>query len=372
MLLFVLSARATLQNPAPPPPQKPLEPVPLLPFQPLELVPPLPDAIPSGVRWSVSLSAAPAAPPIIAGERIFLSSLPGMLSVHDIADGKELWRQDVNPEQPVAVNGDHVFVASGEEVFAMQSSDRAVVWRTKIGAVTAPLLVKDGWVLAATASTLAAIRASDGAIVWQREAPPQRARAAIDGNTLFVPLTTAIVQAVDLRSGKVKWERPLGGVPAEPLIIGDRVYVGATDKFFYSLDASSGGREWDFRVGAEIRGRATTDGERVYFAALDNLVRALSRGSGSLRWQRGVPFRPFAGPVVHGDSVVIAGPATEVQMLNTATGRATGKVMFPEALVIQPAVGVLKTGETVLAGVSGGLNESWKLWLVSPVAPEQK
>ena len=46
--------------------------------------------------------------------------------------------------------------------------------------------------------------------------------------------------------------------------------------------------------------------------------------------------------------------------------------LITRTLVIQPAVGVLKTGETVLAGVSGGLNESWKLWLVSPVAPEQK
>jgi outer membrane protein assembly factor BamB len=374
MLLFVLPARATLQDPVPPLPQKPLDPIPLLPPKPLELVPPLPLLAeePTGVLWSVSLSAAPAAPPVIAGGRIFLSQLPGILAAHDITDGKELWRQNVNPEQPVAVVGEHVFVASGEEVFAMQASDRAIAWRTQTGAVTAPLLVKDGWVLAATAAKLAAIRASDGAVVWQRDAPPQRARAAIDGNTLFVPLTTGVVQAVDLPSGKVKWERPLGGVPAEPLVLGDRVYVGAADKYFYSLDASSGGIEWKIRIGSEIRGRATTDGERVFFAALDNLVRAVSRGSGAQRWQQGVPFRPFAGPVVHGDTVVVAGPVTEVQMLNAKTGRPISKVNFPEALVIQPAVGVLQSGETVLAGVSGGLNESWKLWLASPVVPQPK
>ena len=367
MLLVSIPAHASHQDPLPPIPQLPSRPIDLVPA-----LPAAPETLPQGVRWSVALSAAPSAPPVIAGSRIFLSSLPGMLSVHDIADGKELWRHNVNADQPVAVDGERVYVASGEEVFAMQAADRAVVWRAQTGAVTAPLLVKDGWVLAASASKHIAIRASDGAVVWQRDAPLQRARAAIDGNTLFVPLTSAAVQAVDLPSGKVKWERRLGGVPAEPLVVGDRVYVGANDKVFYCLDASSGGMEWDIRVGSAIRGRATSDGERVYFTALDNLVRAVSRGSGSIRWQRGVPFRPFSGPVVHGNTVVVAGPVTDVQVLNTVSGRQTSKVTFPEPLVMQPAVGVLKSGETVLAGISGGLNESWKLWLATPVAPEQK
>jgi outer membrane protein assembly factor BamB len=329
--------------------------------------------LPPGIRWSKELSAAPTTPPVISGDRIFLASLPGVVSVRDIKDGSELWTEPVNPEQPVVVFGDHVFIAAGEAVQALQVADRAIAWRASTGTVTAPLLVKDGWVIAASETRMVALRASDGTEVWQRETSLQRERGAIDGNTLYVPLVNGRLQAIDITTGKVRWERPLGGSPAEPLVVGDRVYVGATNKYFYSVDASDSDIEWSIRVGSSIRGRASTDGERIFFAGLDNLVRALGRGSGSLRWQEGIPFRPFAAPAVFGDALYVAGPVPEIRLLSARTGKESGKIAFSEPLVIAPGVGTLSTGETVVAAVTGALNESWKLWLASATpAPAAK
>ena len=130
------------------------------------------------------------------------------------------------------------------------------------------------------------------------------------------------------------------------------------------METSNGGRSASGRRFAAAPG---TDGERVFYAGLDNLIRAVSRGSGSQRWQRGVPFRPFAGPLVAGGSVFVAGPINEVRMLSVVTGDDTGKITFPEPLVNGPAVG-MAGGEVVVAAITGGLNESWKLWLASPVA----
>jgi outer membrane protein assembly factor BamB len=221
-------------------------------------------------------------------------------------------------------------------------------------------------VIAASETRLAALRANDGTIVWQRDSGLQRHRGAIDGNTLFVPLAAGRIQAVDLADGKVRWEATLGGSPAEPLVVGDRLYVGATDKQFYCLNTSNGGIEWHRTVGASISGRPTSDGERVFFVGLDNLVRGINRGSGSLVWQEGIPYRPFGTLAVADSSLVVAGQMNEIRLLNVATGKQAARIQVPERLVTAPAVGTLSTGEAVIAVVTGGLNESWKLWLASP------
>ena len=323
--------------------------------------------LPPGIRWSVALSAAPLTAPVISGDRVFLSSLPGVVSAHDIKDGRELWREAVNPDQPIVVEGAHLFIASGDTVQALQVADHSIAWNVSTGTVTAPLAVKEGWVIASSATRMVALRANDGAVIWQRETTLQRERAAIEGNMLFVPLASGRLQALDITSGNVRWERRFGGSPAEPLVVGNRLYVGAADKYFYCVKTSNGDIDWKIRVGASIRGPASTDGERVYFAGLDNLIRAVSRGSGSQRWQRGVPFRPFAGPVVSGTSVLVAGPTNEVRMLDPVTGSESGRIAFPEPLVTAPAMG-LAGGDTVVAGITGGLSESWKLWLAFPAA----
>ena len=337
-------------------------------------VPPLPPAasqeLPAGIRWSVAIPAAPSSSPVIAGTHVFLATLPGLVTAYDLKDGREVWRETIAAERPLVASGEMVFVAAGEAVHALRQADGGVAWRRPTGTLTAPLMAKDGWVIAAAAQKLFALRASDGAVVWSIDSGPQQNRGAIEGDTLFVPLANGFMRALDLASGALKWERRLGGAPAEPLVVGDRVYVGATDKYFYCLDATDGEVDWPIRVGASMRGRAATDGHRVFFTALDNLVRAVDRQDGAQRWQQGVPFRPFTGPVVASSSVLIAGPASEVQLLNPVNGTPAGKIAFPEALSLAPTIASLPDA-LVLAGVTGGLTESWKLWLATPDATKK-
>jgi len=332
------------------------------------LAPPASQELPPGILWRVPLNAPPASSPLIAGDRIFASVLPGSVIAYRLADGTELWRAALNPEKPVVVDADRLLVASGEAVHAFSVADGTLAWRTPTGELTAPLLAKDGWVIASSATKLFAIRGSDGTVVWSRDIGPQRQRPAISGDLLFVPLASGHVVAHDLTTGEIRWDASLGGAPAEPLVVGDRLYVGATDKRFYALDATDGEIDWGpWKVGAEIRGTAASDGEHVFFAALDNVVRAVDRVTGNQRWQSAVPFRPFEGPRVVGGTVVVAGLNTDVLQLNVSTGTNAGKITFPELLAVAPAYGTHE-GVIVVAGISGGLSEAWKLWLASPAA----
>jgi outer membrane protein assembly factor BamB len=343
--------------------QDPVKPLPPPPVKPLP--PPIAQVLPPGIRWSVTLSAPPAHPPLISGDRVFVAVLPSLLVAYDLKDGTELWREPITPEKPLDADAERVYIATGEAVHALRTADHATAWRTPTGPLTAPILAKDGWVIAASDSKLFALRASDGSVVWSRDSTAQRQRAAISGDLLLVPLATGAIRAHDLATGNVRWEVPLAGAPAEPLIVGDRAYLGATDKHFYSVNTTNGEVDWPWKVGALVRGRAASDGERVFYAGLDNLVRAVSRISGSQRWQQGVPFRPFEGPTVLGPSVMIAGPTTDVLLLNIIDGRPAGKISFPEALALAPSVGT--SGDAVvIAGITGGLTEAWKLWLATP------
>ena len=268
------------------------------------------------------------------------------------------------PEQPVAPDGERVFIAAGEAVHALNAEDGAPLWRQPTGTLTAPLLAKDGWVIAASASKLYALRATDGEVIWSVDQALQRRRAAISGDLLFVPLASGAVRALELTTGATRWEWRVAGAPAEPLVVGDRLYLGATDKRFYCVKISDGETEWDWQVGAEVRARAASDGERIFYVGLDNLVRAIGRTGGSQRWQQGVRFRPFEGPVVIGPTIALAGPARDVVLLDVQTGKEVGKISFPDRLELALAVGTHQDA-VVVAGFTGALTETWKMWLAS-------
>lgn len=326
---------------------------------------PSPEA-PPDILWSVSIAAAPATSPLIAGEYVLISHLPGVIAAHRVLDGRQIWQADLNPEQRLVADSTMLFVASGEAIHALRLTDGAVAWRAPAGTLTAPLLAQDGWVIAASAGTLMALRTSDGTVVWTSEAPPQREAGAISGNTLFVPSTDGYIRALDLGTGKRIWQHRLGGEPGEPLVAGNRLFLGAADKAFYSLNAATGEERWRIRVGASLRGRAATDGERVFFAALDNMIRAVDFGHGAQRWQVGLGFRPLTGPVVAGSTVFIVSPTNDIRMLRVLDGRTAGSVVFPAKLAVAPGMRESDFG-VAIAAITGGLEESWNVLITRPV-----
>lgn len=322
--------------------------------------PPVP---PSNIWWSVAIPAAPSAVPVVTADHVYVARLPGTIAAYSLNDGREAWSIELNPEQPMVVDGGMLFAASGEAIHAVRISDGTVAWRRPVGALTAPLLAKDGWVLASASSRLMALRAQDGTPVWTHDATLQRERAAISGDTLFIPRTSGHMEARDLATGNLKWQMRVGGAPSEPLVLGDQLYFGATDKYFYCVDADGGEIEWSMRIGATLRGRASSDGTRVYFTALDNLVRAVDLGHGALRWHTGVPFRPLTGPLTFGDKVIVAGPVG-IRVLNAFDGKPAGALEFPQKLATAPAA-FAEDRRILVAAVTGSLNESWQLSLAA-------
>lgn len=322
--------------------------------------------LPTVVQWSVALSAPPASPPVFDTDRVYLALQSGVVAAHRIADGAEAWRREIRTEAPLAVDGGRVFVASGDAIYAL-NADGSPAWHAQAGALTAPMLAKDGWVIAAAADQLSALRVSDGSVVWRRAMDATRERPAIEGDRLFLSLDDGRVVALELATGTQKWERRLNGAPTEVLAFADRIYVGSADKSLYALDTDDGEIAWRQQIGAVLRGKPAADDRRVYAVALDNLLRAFDRGNGALRWSpRGVPFRPTAGPVVIGRVIAVAGTTKEVRAFDTHTGQPAGQLTLPESLATLPAYN--QTADAMrIAAVSGNLTQQWTLALAVSV-----
>lgn len=338
--------------------------------------------LPSEVRWSVAVSVRPAAPPAVGDDRVLLPLQSGVVVAYRASDGHEAWRVDMRADQPIAVEGDRVFVAAGEAVHALALENAEVLWRAPTGTITAPLLAQDGWIIAASDGGLAAFRSADGVKVWQRATGVQRVRATIEGDNLYVPLEDGRLLALDLRTGADRWvhhfriPKPLESNPppgvSEVLAYPDRIFVGAADRIFYCLKASDGTLDWRFPIGAVLRGRPVGDGKRIFTTAMDNVVRAFDRRKGTLLWHPSVPFRPTTGPVLHGTTVLVPGAAAEIRGFDV-TGHPAGQIKLEEALAIPPEFAEAPGG-SVLAAVTGSLNGQWKLLLVEesrslPVVP---
>jgi outer membrane protein assembly factor BamB len=325
-----------------------------------------PPSLPTTVRWSVAISASPAAPPIIEGDHVYIVLQSGVVSARNITDGAPAWEVKLPSERPVAVDGGRVFVATPDQLVALNAADGTQAWSVPSAPVTAPLLAQGGWLIAATDKTLTAFRSADGSQVWSRSLADVEVMPTVEADNLYVPLQDGRLLALELRTGADRWVKSLVGPLSEVLAFPDKIFFGTGDKWFFSLRASDGERDWQrVRLGSVVRGRPVADEYRIYVASMDNTLRAYRRTNGALLWHPSVPFRPTTGPTLIESVVVVAGNAAELHAFAVSDGRPAGQITLAEPLLMPPAFG--RSGEATLMSVfTGNLTGQWKLVLSGP------
>ena len=282
----------------------------------------------------------------------------------------DAWTVKLPVDQPLAAEGDKIFVVTGETLHALNAADGSSVWTAQVGKPSAPILARGGWVIVAGGGSVIALRGADGETIWSKSAGVISERPAIDGDGLYLPIAEGRMIALDLKTGNVRWDLEVGASPTEPLAYGDCVYFGSDSKRFVSLKASSGREQWGWLIGTRIIGPAAADESRVYFTAMDNILRALSRGNGGRRWAYPLAYRPTRGPVVIGGLVGVPGITTELPGLDVTSGKATGKLTLPVQLAIGPSFVPPSSvdGVPAVVTITGGLTNQWTVSLSMPEA----
>jgi outer membrane protein assembly factor BamB len=172
---------------------------------------------------------------------------------------------------------------------------------------------------------------------------------------------------LNLKDGAERWTANLRASPGEPFAIGGTVYVGTRDKIFYAIDAGSGRIEDHPRIGGPLRGRVAVDDQRVYMAGLDNMLRVVRRNGGALLWQKSLVYRPVAGPVLIGNTVIVPGyDEKPLPAFALDTGAVAGTLQFDGSLVALPVLTTLPDQRLAAIGITGALDNKWIISLRTP------
>jgi outer membrane protein assembly factor BamB len=282
---------------------------------------------PLEARWSATLPAAPAFAPAFDATRIYLPLQTKQLVALMIKDGSVAWSVECPMTAAPAAGDGLVYAGSEDLIEARAEGNGAAQWRRPVQGRVVSLHWDTGWLFAQTdPGIFFAIRASDGAILWQKDfgSPLSDAKPAPTGERLYLPLKDGRIIALSLQSGDEIWTHKLAEPAVGILPVGDRVFIGARDNQFYSLSAENADVKWQYPTGADPLGLPVLDTRRVYFIALDNILRGHNRNGGSMSWKQVLPVRPFTGPLLSGDTLIVAGVAAELHGYNTADGKSVG------------------------------------------------
>lgn len=280
---------------------------------------------PLETKWSATLAASPAFAPAFDANRIYVSLQTKQLVALLMSDGEVSWSVECPMTASPAAGAGLVYTGNEDLIEARADTDGHAQWRRPVQGRVVSLHWDAGWLFAQTEPGLFfAIRATDGQIIWQKDfgsplspgVPPAAA-----GERLYLPLKDGRVVALSLQTGDEIWTKKLTESAAGILPVGNRVFVGARDNQFHSLSAEDGDHDWRWRTGADLLGVPVLDTRRVYFIALDNILRSHHRNNGSMEWKQVLPFRPFTGPLLSGETLIVAGVAAQLHAFNAADGK---------------------------------------------------
>ena len=281
---------------------------------------------PLEVKWSARLAAPPAFAPAYDAEHVYVSLRTDELVALLIRDGTRLWSVECPMTAPPAAGHGFVYAGRDGSIEARYAATGQLLWQRKVEGRVTSVNFDTGWLIASTESgPLLAMRAADGEVLWQRDlGSPLSAPPALSGDSLYLGLQDGRVISLALHTGEDAWTQTLAEPAAGILSVGDRVFVGGRDNQFHSLDWRDGEPDWRWKTGADILGVPVLDDRRVYFIALDNILRGHNRNNGTMLWKQVLPMRPFTGPLLSGQTLIVPGVAAELHAYSAQDGKPAG------------------------------------------------
>ena len=233
------------------------------------------DAATGAVRWARRQKGEIASSPAIAKERVYISSMDGMLTAYG-RGGTPRWRFSTGgspiESSPLVVDG-RVFVGAWNgTLYAVDARTGTADWTFAAAAdIKGSAALAGGLVVFADyAGNVYAVDPATGAQRW-RYSGGQRfyGGPAVSGSTLVIGDVGGAVIALDTATGRELWRHGTTGyVYSTPAIADGTVFVGSYSGTFEALALDDGSVKWSFDAGERISGSATVVGNVVYTAVL--------------------------------------------------------------------------------------------------------
>jgi outer membrane protein assembly factor BamB len=278
-------------------------------------------------KW-YEVPLASRAQPVVAGGRLFVGSMNGVLYARDAATGAPLWTFATQGpiRHSAGVHGSTVIVSSFDGyTYGLDAVSGGLQWKTQTGpSATAPLLdaSRQRAVVASTNGRLTSLNLSGGSIAWTFDSgAPILTSPSLSADNSLVLLANENIQAiaVNASSGSLAWNTTLQGMSLAdryPVVAGSTVlYRSQPVYFFHTLlhegDATmdlAGARSADWAadwsaVRSRILSYLSADPTKATFFAL-NVSNGASRGVVPVLYTYGNNDTPNV-PVVRGTTAYV-------------------------------------------------------------------
>ena len=331
--------------------------------------------------WRVSIGEGSSdeqrllAAPVVGDGRIFAMDVDAEVSAFSTETGARIWRVETVPEDEeegelgggLAYHNGWLFVTTGSaQVIALDAGTGDEIWRQGVpGPVRAAPTVSDGRVFAVTVDNqLQALDAEDGAILWSHAGIAETAgllggaSPAVDGGIVIVPYSSGELFALRVENGRFVWSDTLAAIRrvdavsaladirGHPVMDRGRVFAVSHSGRMVAIDLRTGVRAWEQRIG----GTQTpwVAGDFLYVLTTEGQLVCLSWSDGRIRWVLSLQrFEDeeeqedpiiWAGPVLAGDRLIVAGSHSEVLSISPYTGTIMGWLETSEGVLIPPVV----------------------------------
>ena len=335
-----------------------------------------------GLAWRADVGAGSGgsrqllARPVAADGRVYAMDADGTIGAFDARSGERVWRfepRDLDGDDGLlggglAYGGGWLFAATASgAVIGLNAASGERVWRTELNVPlrTGPTVAGTRLLVLSADNQLFALDVESGRTLWRHAGFAELAgllggaSPAVADGVAIVPYSSAEVFALRLDDGQPVWvdtvQRPrrtsalaeINDIDGDPVIDGDRVFVAGQGGQMAALDLRRGTRAWDLDLSATQT--PWLAGDFIYVLTTRNEVVCLLREGGQVRWVSPLPrfAKPddpnstpvqWAGPVLAGDRLLLAGSNGEALSLSPYTGEILGRIRLPGPVRLAPIV----------------------------------
>jgi outer membrane protein assembly factor BamB len=268
-------------------------------------------APPWKIRWNFDANVLLEFPPIIVGDRLFLTRNDGQVVALNRLTGKPIWRRDMGylaaaspayAEKKIVVTILERSKGGAGRVAALWAKTGKVAWSKPLPSrsESSPLIVDHHVYFGSENGEVYSMRLNDGgSTAWRfRAGGAVKGGLALSEGKLYFGTYGGQVYALNQHTGKQVWHTGTSGANfglsagnfyATPAVAYGRVYIGNTDGNMYSFSQDTGKLAWRRGTGSYVYASpavASVPGGKptVYFGSYDGTFYALDARSGATRW----------------------------------------------------------------------------------------
>jgi outer membrane protein assembly factor BamB len=328
------------------------------------------------VGYGSSLTVRLAAPPVVAGGRVYTIDTNSTVRAFDAQTGGQAWEVQFGTEKGnsaslygggVAFGNDRIYATNGLGfVAALDLRNGGIIWQVRPGGPLrgAPTVTGDTLYVISQDNQIYSLKASDGSTNWSNAASLEiagvfgTASPAFAQGTVVAGFSSGELNAYRYENGRLVWQdalsrtsirtsvSSLSDIDADAVIDRGQVFAIGQGGRMVALELNTGQRLWELN----IAGISTpwVAGEWVFVVTDDAKLIAVARNTGKVRWINQLPrFErekskrgqiTYRGPVLAGGRLILAGSNGTLINFDPATGNFQSQTRVGARIALAPVV----------------------------------